>query len=137
KLIRAQTGFEILYNSDMLENLPAITVEARDQPVQKLLDNSLKNLPLTYTILDDKTIVIRRRPESKQREQAGPLPVKKIELSGQVVDEQGKPIADASVLILGTRQGVLTDHEGKFSLVFQPEQGMDSIVVSFVGFESR
>ena len=137
KLIRAQTGYEFLYNSDMLENIPAITVQAQDLPVQKLLDNSLRDLPLTYTILDDKTIVIRRKTSTKNKVENKKIPVVKKELSGQVSDDGGRPVEGASVLIIGTKQGTLTDKDGKFSLTVSPQNAGDSLAVSFIGFVSR
>ena len=38
------------------------------------------------------------------------------ELKGRVVDEKGKPIAGANVLIKGTPNGVVTDFEGYFKI---------------------
>ncbi|UAY56750.1 SusC/RagA family TonB-linked outer membrane protein [Arachidicoccus terrestris] len=137
KLIRTQTGYEFLYNSDMLENLPAITVEARDLPVEKLLDKSLSGLPLTYTILDDKTIVIRRKPAAQKKGENKPMPVQKKQLSGRVLDDEGRPVDGASVFIIGTQQGTLTDENGQFNIAVPEGQGNDSLSVSFIGFVSR
>ena len=137
KLIRSQTGYEFLYNSDMLEKLPPVMVEAHDLPVQKLLDNSLKDLPLTYSILDDKTIVIRRKPEAKTKTQTKAPTEQTKTLSGQVLDETGRPVQDASVFIMGTKRGVLTDKSGRFQLSALPGRDNDSIEVSFVGFVTR
>jgi hypothetical protein len=38
------------------------------------------------------------------------------ELSGRVLDEDGKPIAGANVLIKGTPKGTVTDFEGHFKI---------------------
>ena len=61
KEIRKQTGFEFLYNSEMIEKLPAIDVNVKDASIQQTLDNCFKRLPLSYSIIDDKTIIVRRR----------------------------------------------------------------------------
>ena len=138
KVIRAQTGYEFLYNSDMLEGMPDVSVEAKDLPIEKLLQQSLKDLPLTYTILDDKTIVIRKKkPIAPVEDQ--PRPIEKLELTGKVVDEDGLPIGGASVVILGTKDGTISGSDGQFRLLVdpRPKPGRDSIGVSYVGHNDR
>jgi CarboxypepD_reg-like domain len=44
------------------------------------------------------------------------LHAQKRELKGRVVDEKGKPIAGANVLIKETPNGVVTDFEGYFKI---------------------
>ncbi|SHJ36714.1 TonB-dependent Receptor Plug Domain [Maribacter aquivivus] len=58
------------------------------------------------------------------------------EISGQVQDEAGAVLPGASVLIEGTKNGTMTDFDGKFTL-----SGLDSgeyqLIVSYVGFSRQ
>ncbi len=55
-------------------------------------------------------------------------------VTGKVVDEKGVPVAGASVLERGTKNGTNTKNDGSFSL--QVKSGA-TLVISGVGFESR
>ena len=58
----------------------------------------------------------------------------KTTVTGKVVDEKGVPVAGASVLERGTKNGTNTKNDGSFSL--QVKSGA-TLVISGVGFESR
>ena len=56
-------------------------------------------------------------------------------ITGIVKDaETNKPLSGASVLIRGTRTGVATDLQGKFSIMTEPA---DELVISFVGMKTQ
>jgi TonB-linked SusC/RagA family outer membrane protein len=57
-------------------------------------------------------------------------------VTGTVVSqEDGQPVIGASVLVVGTNVGTVTDVEGKFSLTMP--QGKDKIRVTYVGMETQ
>ncbi len=56
-------------------------------------------------------------------------------ISGTVIDELGMPLPDASVVEKGTKNGVATDFDGKFTLKTKKSKGM--LVISFVGYKSK
>ena len=56
-------------------------------------------------------------------------------VSGHVVDDTNEPVIGASVLVVGTGNGVITDFDGNFSLMVQPED--KEIQVSYVGYETQ
>jgi TonB-linked SusC/RagA family outer membrane protein len=94
---------------------------------------------LTYTLLDDKTIVIRKKPPVKTGQQPPVKPEQDKKIRGQVLDESGRPVQDASVLILGTKHGTVTGPSGDFELRFSEADlsAGDSVSVSFVGYATR
>ncbi len=53
--------------------------------------------------------------------------------SGVVRDTEGQPLVFASIQVEGTRRGVFTDLDGKFSLTAQPGEKLQ---ISYVGYES-
>jgi preprotein translocase subunit YajC len=55
-------------------------------------------------------------------------------IMGQVKDNAGSPLIGASIYVMGTTTGTVTDADGKFSIRVNPGQ---KIQVSMVGFNSR
>lgn len=52
-------------------------------------------------------------------------------VSGRVTDETGEPLPGVTVVVEGTSKGTVTDLEGQYSILVQPE---DVLVFSFVGY---
>jgi hypothetical protein len=67
---------------------------------------------------------------------AASAPVKKIELSGKVIDEQGNPLQNASIHLKGTQIGGITDANGNFSLGISNSITSAVLQASFVGYET-
>ena len=57
------------------------------------------------------------------------------EIRGTVVQEDGKPLAGAAIIVKGTTMGTMSDENGKFRLVNVPDDGV--LVITYVGFESK
>ena len=55
-------------------------------------------------------------------------------LKGKVLDEQGHPLPGASLVLLGSTRGVVTDLDGSFSI--SVSRG-DKLIVSFLGMEDQ
>ena len=57
-------------------------------------------------------------------------------ISGTVVSaDDGEPIIGATIRLVGTNLGAVTDANGKFS--FTQRQGVKQITVSYVGYETQ
>lgn len=56
-------------------------------------------------------------------------------ITGLVVDGNGESIIDASVLVKGTTNGIITDIDGKFTLNDVPEAGV--IQISYIGYKTQ
>ncbi|WP_246581387.1 SusC/RagA family TonB-linked outer membrane protein [Echinicola shivajiensis] len=57
------------------------------------------------------------------------------QVNGQVFDENGVGLPGASVLVLGTSNGTVTDLDGNFKLVISSENPV--LKVSFIGYDSQ
>ena len=55
-------------------------------------------------------------------------------ISGTVVDEKGEPVIGASVVVIETKQGTITNIDGKFQ-VNTPQNG--HLKVSYIGYETQ
>ena len=59
----------------------------------------------------------------------------KTQVSGKVVDDQNVPLPGANVVESGTKNGVMTDFDGKFKLDVSKPNAV--IVVSFMGYADQ
>jgi TonB family protein len=78
------------------------------------------------------------RMASDQTSQAQPGENSSVQtkaVKGIVVQEDGKPLEGAAVIVKGTTVGTVTDSQGKFNLADVPDEAV--IIVSYIGFESK
>ncbi len=57
-----------------------------------------------------------------------------FKIKGKVTDGEGKPLPGATITIVGTTRGVITDTDGTYSIDANPA---DKLVFSFIGMESQ
>ena len=138
KEIKQQTGYVFFYKAGLLDNSHPVSIVAKDEDLNKVLEECLQGQPLSFNIVN-KTIVLSPkrevspapasfRPDTTQ----GPVWVK-----GKVTDESGKtPIYGANIVIKikGSPVGNISDKDGMFNL-YVPRGA--SIMISFVGFVSQ
>jgi CarboxypepD_reg-like domain/Secretion system C-terminal sorting domain len=62
--------------------------------------------------------------------------VKSTAVNGKVVDEDNQPLADASVVEKGKRNGTVTDNAGNFSIRINQRKSKAILVVSSIGYQS-
>lgn len=130
KKIEKQTGYYFWYENRTLKDLKRISVELHNATLQEALNKCLADQPLDYLIVE-KTIVIKTKslPATGQRT----VDVPPIEVRGKVMDENGAPLAGASIKLKGTATGTSADADGNFVLSLSDNQG--TVVISFVGYE--
>ncbi|MEP6748107.1 MAG: carboxypeptidase-like regulatory domain-containing protein [Bacteroidota bacterium] len=61
----------------------------------------------------------------------------RIELHGRVIDDNGNPVAYASVSLNGTRAGAAADSAGFFKLLINPNMAGLKIMASSVGYKTK
>ncbi|HTM97849.1 MAG TPA: SusC/RagA family TonB-linked outer membrane protein [Pedobacter sp.] len=126
--IRKQTGYDFFYSASILSNAKPITLKVNNVSVEEALKACFAGQSITYTI-EQKTIILRSAPERV-------LVTRAIVVTGQVLDENGKPIPGASVKVKGSKDpAIATDRDGNFKIIANSED--DLIVVSYVGYETK
>lgn len=134
KEIHRQTGFQFFYKDALLRQAGKIDIEAKDTPLEQVLAQCFKNLPITYTIIE-KTIVVKPRPTQDLSPGNGSI-TPPIDVHGHVTDNLGNPLEGVSVLIAGTRNGVTTNSDGRFTLTVS-DGGNIVLEISSVGFQTK
>ncbi|WP_018625887.1 TonB-dependent receptor [Niabella aurantiaca] len=136
--IESQTGYTVAGNISLLRNADPVTIQARNEPLQRFLTRLLTNREIGF-VIRKKTIVLSKKTLLPERPKEAPTPVTaKIEnsyafIKGKVTDSTGAPLARASVHVKGTANGTQTDEQGNFAIDAQIGQVLE---VSFVGYNS-
>lgn len=130
--IKQQTGYYILYNSDVVQKVKGISFSKANAPVREVLDEALRGTRLEYSI-DDDTIVIR--PRSGGGNDPAPRKAPDKVVSGRVTDTAGAPLVGVNILIQGTSTGVVSGSDGGFSI--RMPEGHDNLIFSYIGYISQ
>lgn len=123
--IERQSKFQIFYNKADVDDLAIVDISVQDAEIEYLLNQLLLKKGLKFKIVNEDIIISK----DGQPQQDGLIKIK-----GLVKDQSGAPIPGATVVILGTPRGVITDSDGTFNI----EAKMGSqLVFSFIGLESQ
>lgn len=94
--------------------------------LEKALELLTKNSNLIFKkIRDDFYVIIEDKTNKKDTIQS---------IKGTVLDENNEPLPGASVVIVGTQTGTITDIDGNFFLPITPEA--KAFIVSFIGYNN-
>jgi TonB-linked SusC/RagA family outer membrane protein len=133
--IEAQTGYSIFANKGLLKEVKPVSVSVKDMPLNDFLDIIFKNQPIGYEI-DNKTIFIKEKPtlstavtSSNQPPAAQKNPLALI--TGIVTSSDGTPLEGATVIIKGTKNSVVTDASGRFSINAEAGQ---TLLITYIGY---
>lgn len=91
--IEQQSGYKFFYDNKLVKKGNKVTLDVRDESIGQVLDRVMKGQPFTYSIID-KTIVIKKKPETVRdpRSGAGPVPIQMKDpgdhAMGQVADKR-------------------------------------------------
>jgi len=131
--IRKQTGYIVLYESNLLSNASKVNVNFVKTPLEEVLTSILKDQNLAFEIKQNSIILHKKNPSTEQLKISNP--VQQNDIKGKVVDQNGKPIPGVNIIIKGTSKGVSTDENGNFSIALAA--GENEITISSIGFESQ
>lgn len=130
--IKQQTGYVFVYNTNELKN-STVNIDIENAPIEKALEESLKNLPFTFKIVENNILV--RKDDSKLIVKEETVKVQQREIRGKVIDQTGDPLYGVSVRLKGTSIGTSTDNSGNYSILV-PNEGA-TLVFSYVGFTQQ
>lgn len=128
--VTQKTGYDFLYNYDLVMAKGKITVDVSEEKLSKLLNDLLLGKSLEFEFRDN-IIVVRRQSVQGKKEQQQQT-TREVILKGVVTDESGVPLPGVSVRVEKTTVGVATNVNGEYELAF-PENRKCIIVYSFVG----
>jgi len=128
--IEAQSGYSFIYAKIQVEKLKPIDFRVDNLELVTVLDALFKSTTLSYTI-SGKNIIIKEKVITSVNTDP---PGKPFLVTGQVTDDNGKPLEGASILLIASVKGTQTDKDGRFSISVPAKGGI--LFFSFITFES-
>lgn len=127
--IEEQSKFYFLYRSDLLKEVPPVSIQVTDAKLEVILDKILTPNGFSYEITD-RVVVIK-----KAAELVAPVSVGQKVVTGSVKDKNGDPVPGASIVVKGASIGTITDSNGNFQLNVPDDA--KTLAFSFVGMVSQ
>jgi len=125
KEIESKTSYRFFFSDDFVDIHKVVNIDVESEDIKDFLSTIFQNSTVTYKILENNIVVIT--PVTTQ--------LQGIVVTGRVTDETGDPVSGANVLVKGTKIGVTTDMNGRFSIVVPDENA--TLQFSFVGYITR
>lgn len=126
--IEDESEFFFLYNEKLLDTNRKVSISAKNQLIDAVLDDLFVGTDVKYTIIDRKIILA---PDYLTEVPEVPLRI----ITGTVSFTNGAPIPGANIVVTGTTRGTTTDNNGKYSI--DVPDGAASLTFSFVGMEPQ
>jgi hypothetical protein len=132
--ITLQTGFHFTYDSDIVNGRQKVQFRVTDLLLKDALDSLLRDPNLDYRSIEKNIVIYRKNKIS-------PTPInssiERTLLKGRVVDKRsGKPLPFATIALLETRLGSITNQEGDFSFKIPLDLPDPMMVISYMGYRS-
>jgi hypothetical protein len=127
--IEEVTGYHPAYSSSIIEN-KKLAIYSDSLTLKELLDTLFTVYDLQYIIRNDQLIL---SPQSKALQEKN-----MIRISGVVKHyRNNKPIPFANVFVPCKSMGTITNFDGRFELVLEADEEIDSIMVSCMGYSEQ
>jgi len=128
KSIESQSAYVFFYDSKDVEK--SVNVRVRNASIEEALDECLKNVGLSYKIIDKTVLLQQKEAFQKALAEFLPPPIK-----GKITDSKGTPLVGATVATKDGKKVTVTDSEGSFQ--FKDISESDILVISYSGFTTR
>ena len=116
--------YRFVYSTDLAPVNKKIDLVVRDADLPEVMDKLLGSTTLSYKVMPDNVVVLYSRM---------PVPVE-IRVSGRVTDENGNPLAGASIRVRGTSLGVSANANGEYAITV-PDDAV--LIISYVGYDEK
>jgi TonB-dependent SusC/RagA subfamily outer membrane receptor len=127
KNIENITDYKFVYPEDILNNKPINTKKKR-QSVNDLLVDIGTAANLKFKQVDNSIYV----GEGSGKKEIIQIEIEEVTVSGKVTDDKGESLPGATITVLGTTTGTVTDIDGNYSITV-PDGAV--LVFSFIGYE--
>lgn len=121
--IEKQTGYSFLVRNNDVNMNEKISIDVKNKSIEEVLNILFSKRNISYK-LEGECISVYKSQQAKQSI-----------ISGIVLDTMKEPIIGASIVVVGTTNGCITDLDGKFSL--EVEKLPVKLQISYIGYKSQ
>lgn len=136
--IEENSEFILLYNEKSVDLNRKVSVRAKDDTVESILEQVFKGTGNEWKIYDRQIVVlasgesdVKMAPDFGQGNQSQ-QPQRK-DISGRVLDSRNQPLPGVAVIVKGSTVGTVTDNNGAFQLTIPADAQI--LEFSFVGMK--
>ena len=133
--IEAETDFKFIYQLNIYDFDKKVSIKVENELIKNVLDNIFQN-EIDYNILDKKILLLKKEKVVQEDVsiKVEPEIIQRV-ISGTIKDDQGNPLPGATIIIVGTQNGAVTDFDGNFSLDIENDSA--NLEVSYVGYQKQ
>ena len=125
--VEAETDYSFVYSSDKIDTAQRIQLTKKHENLGEILKEIAKDTKLNFRQINYSIVVDKKKNKSNVKLLLGGI-------SGRVLDENGLPLPGATVILLESSKGAVTDYRGEF-LIRQINDGDYTLRVSYLGYE--
>lgn len=146
QVLESRYSIHFVYKGDNLKSKQVNRTTLENTSLSQTLEDLSKQTglrfeqtsPTVFTIVDQNNSsapnTSKTDGSSTSQNQGNNQSVQGRPLKGKVLDEEGKPIIGATILVLGTQRGTTTNIDGEFTIEVEDK---DVLQIRFVGYESQ
>ncbi|MDR0793153.1 MAG: SusC/RagA family TonB-linked outer membrane protein [Chitinophagaceae bacterium] len=139
KMIGELAEVKFSYTRDVEDINKKISLAAQNEELKQVLDKMFQSLNIKYEVMNNYIILTKKGQSSEAAENLLLAAAENIvaappKIKGLVLDENGAPLADVSVMVKGANRGVVTNTAGEYTIEADAD---DVLVFSFVGYETQ
>lgn len=120
KEIESQSKLTVFYRTDQVDLDRKVKIEITNGTIDLVMAQLLAGQPLTYKLID-KVIVIKPAVTASESIASAE---QKIDITGTVTAPAGEPLDGVTVMEKGTKNGVVTNASGKYSIAVKDESAI-------------
>lgn len=137
KIIEKKIGLHFTYNSDLLKTSSKLNAVFKHTPLSIILDSIFGNATLNYQVIESQ-IVVYEQTQLRQNNAPKDIPTKTpFAFGGEIRDkETNERLPFASISILNTSTGTISNEEGLFSMQLPYINENDSLIISYLGYHA-
>lgn len=132
KVIKKQAGYDVLWPSKSIKTAKTFDASFNNADLKEVLNKTFENQSFEY-VIEDKVIVIKEKDKSLLDRIIDRF--NQIDVTGKVIDENGRPLVKATVRSKKGNRMTFTDAYGDFKLANVDEN--DLLMISFLGYEQK
>lgn len=129
--IESEYGYVFVYSDMEIDNRQKVTVDVKNQGIDEVLRKVFKDTDLDYKIEGGKYIVLKKIVKKVAPLQTNP----EIRVTGRISDQNGEVLPGVSIQIKGTKTGVTSDFDGKYSINVPNRDAM--LVFSYISYVTQ
>jgi len=137
KQISKQTGYYFTYNPKIVSEKTIINYQAKNISTKNILKNILSDSSLTYSVIDNHIIICKNNNSNLICKNKNTFNDSIIKISGKVINTRTlKPIPFASIGILNTTFGTVSNENGLFNLKIDKKYTDSTLFIANISYKT-